>query len=77
MTDEHRRKLLDAAALWILIGVALVALGVREGHAVPLLLAWFPIRWGLVRAVAAAGPRAPAPLPRREPPFGYHEGGPV
>jgi hypothetical protein len=75
VTDEARRKLLDVAALWILIGVALVALGVRERHLVLILLAWLPIRWGLVRAVAAARP-APAPPPVDKP-FGYESGGPT
>lgn len=77
MTDKRRGELLDVAAFWILVGIAMVAAGLRERHLVLVLLAWLPIRWGLVRVAAAAKSDAPAPLPRREPPFGYEPDGPV
>lgn len=66
MTDKPRAALLDAAALWILIGVALVALAVHFGHGLLLLAAWFPIRWGVARIARAVAPPAPA-----EAGFGY------
>jgi hypothetical protein len=84
MTDDDRRRLLDAAAFLILGGVVL-AFAVMRAQAYPLIVfAWFPIRWGVARIVAAARPPAPAPRPLPRKPFGYEPpagpykpGGPV
>lgn len=75
MTPRDAHRLLDVAAAQIVAAILLVALAVRFGYYAWVPFAWFPVRWALVR-VTACRPADP-PLPRREPPFGYREEGPV
>lgn len=76
MNENVRRKLIDHAALHVLGGVAVAAYAVKTGALVFLIVAWLMIRWGVVRAVAAA--RLPADKPAAgEPYFGYEPDGPV
>jgi hypothetical protein len=76
MTEQDRRSLLDRAALLLLLGALLVGIAVKRVELGWLLLAFFPIRWGVARVAAACAPR-PSPPPPAGKPFGYEQGGPV
>ena len=77
MDAKTRGGLIDLASLWILLGVVLAAVFVRDGLYLLLPFASLPIRWGLVRVVAACRPDSPPPATLREKPFGYEQGGSV
>lgn len=75
MSEDKRRRLADEAAFCILLGVVLAVAAMRAQAYVLIIFAWFPIRWGVARAVAAAR------LPADKPPaggadFGYEPDGP-
>jgi hypothetical protein len=77
--EDRRGELLDYAAFWIVLGIVLAVAVMRAQAYVLIAFAWFPIRWGLARAVAAA--RLPAAVKPKPPPvdkpFGYESGGPT
>jgi uncharacterized membrane protein len=67
--------LLDRAALLLVFGAMLIAFGVRNDWPLLIVVAYLPVRWGLVRVVeVCARPSLPPPADR---PFGYEQGGPV
>ena len=67
--------LLDRAALLLVFGAMLIAFGVRNDWPLLIVVAYLPVRWGLVRVVEVCRP--PAPVLGRDKPFGYEPGGPV